>query len=187
MGTSAQFAVRLCMVVVVLMLWIAGALGLDVLLGAFVAGLVVRLFLDAGDSEEAEVVEGKIEAIGFGLFIPLFFVVSGMRYDLAALLATPSAFALLPVFLVLFFVIRGLPILVLHRRDLPKRPKWTLALLGSAALPMVVVITTIGTEVGAMPPSTASALVGAAMINVLVFPMLGLRISRSTALAKSDT
>ncbi|MEV0084403.1 cation:proton antiporter [Saccharopolyspora sp. NPDC050642] len=186
LGTSAQFAVRLCMVVVVLMLWIAGALGLDVLLGAFVAGLVVRLFLDAGAPEEAEVVEGKIEAIGFGLFIPLFFVVSGMRYDLAALLATPSAFALLPVFLVLFFVIRGLPILALHRRDLPKRPKWTLALLGSAALPMVVVITTIGTEVGAMPPSTASALVGAAMISVLVFPMLGLRLSRAAAVAKSD-
>ncbi|MFI0466991.1 cation:proton antiporter [Saccharopolyspora sp. 5N102] len=94
--------------------------------------------------------------------------------------------ALLPVLLALFFVIRGLPIIALQRRDLPKRPKWTLALLGSAALPMVVVITTIGTEVGAMPPSTASALVGAAMISVLVFPMLGLRISQSAALAKSD-
>ncbi|MEV0050847.1 hypothetical protein AB0H34_10180 [Saccharopolyspora shandongensis] len=64
-------------------------------------------------------------------------------------------------------------------------PRWTLALLGSAALPMVVVITTIGTEVGAMPPSTASALVGAAMISVLVFPTLGPRLSRSASVAKS--
>ncbi|MDA3629181.1 cation:proton antiporter [Saccharopolyspora oryzae] len=178
LGTSVQFAVRLCMVVVVFMLWLAGTLGLDVLLGAFVAGLVVRLFFDAGDPEEGAVVESKIEAIGFGLFIPFFFVVSGMRYDLDALLATPSAIALLPLFLVLFLVIRGLPTLVLHHRDLPVRPRWTLALLASAALPLVVVITAIGTESGQLPTSTASAMVGAGMLSVLVFPLIALRLVR---------
>ncbi|SEG97888.1 Kef-type K+ transport system, membrane component KefB [Saccharopolyspora kobensis] len=178
LGTSAQFAVRLCMVVVVFMLWLAGTLGLDLLLGAFVAGLVVRLFLDAGDPEEGAVVESKIEAIGFGLLIPFFFVVSGMRYDLDALLATPSAIVLLPVFLVLFLVIRGLPVLALHHRDLPVRPRWTLALLASAALPLVVVITTIGTEAGLLPTSTASAMVGAGMLSVLIFPLIALRLVR---------
>ncbi|KAA5825865.1 cation:proton antiporter [Saccharopolyspora hirsuta] len=181
LGTSVQFAVRLCMVVVVFMLWLAGSLGLDLLLGAFVAGLVVRLFLDAGDPEEGAVVESKIEAIGFGLLIPFFFVVSGMRYDLDALLATPSAIALLPLFLVLFLVIRGLPVLGLHHRDLPVRPRWTLALLASAALPLVVVITTIGTEAGLLPTSTASAMVGAGMLSVLIFPLIALRLVRTEA------
>lgn len=179
LGTSVQFAVRLCVLVVVLMVWLADGLGLDMLLGAFVAGLVVRLFLDAGDPDEGEVVESKIEAIGFGFFVPFFFVVSGMRFDLKALLDQPSAFALVPLFLVLFLVVRGLPVLVLHRRDLPARPRRSLALLGSAALPMVVVITTIGTETHQLPTSTASALVGAAMLSVLIFPLVALRGSRA--------
>ncbi|MEB3370655.1 cation:proton antiporter [Saccharopolyspora mangrovi] len=179
LGTSVQFAVRLCVLVVVLMVWLADGLGLDMLLGAFVAGLVVRLFLDAGDPDEGEVVESKIEAFGFGFLVPFFFVVSGMRFDLRALLDQPSAFALVPLFLVLFLVVRGLPVLVLHRRDLPARPRRSLALLGSAALPMVVVITTIGTETHQLPTSTASALVGAAMLSVLIFPLVALRGSRA--------
>ncbi|GAA2799527.1 cation:proton antiporter [Saccharopolyspora taberi] len=175
LGTSVQFGVRLAMLVVVLMLWIAGGLGLDVLLGAFTAGLVVRLFLDAGDPRETAIVHTKLEGIGFGLLIPFFFVVSGMRYDLDSLLAAPAALLLIPASVIAFFVVRGLPVLVLHRRDLPRRPRWTLALLASAALPMVVVITTIGTEIGVLPAANASALVGAAMLSILVFPLVALR------------
>ncbi|MFC7343407.1 cation:proton antiporter [Saccharopolyspora griseoalba] len=178
LGTSVQFAVRLCVLVVVLLVWLASGLGLDMLLGAFVAGLVVRLFIDAGEPGEGEVVESKIEAIGFGLLVPIFFVVSGMRFDLRSLLAEPSALALLPLFLVLFLLVRGFPVLLVHRRDLPVRPRFSLALLGSSALPMVVVITTIGTRTHQLPASTASALVGAGMLSVLIFPLIALRLVR---------
>ncbi|HWE87874.1 MAG TPA: cation:proton antiporter [Pseudonocardiaceae bacterium] len=175
LGTSVQFAVRLALFTIVVMLWVANALGLDVLLGAFAAGVVVRLALDTGHPAEAGVVRDKLESIAFGMFVPFFFVVSGMRFDLRALLTHPMDLLLVPVFAILFMVVRGVPTLLLHRHDLAARPRQAFALLASAALPLVVVITTIGTETGTMPASTAAALVGAGMVTVLILPLIALR------------
>ncbi|MEJ2856202.1 MULTISPECIES: cation:proton antiporter [unclassified Saccharothrix] len=175
LGTSVQLAIRFAVFVIVAMLWVAYELGLDVLLGAFVAGIVVRLALNTDDPREAEVVQSKLEAIAFGMVVPFFFVVTGIRFDLRALLADPMALALVPVFVGLFFVVRGLPILLLHRDDLDRRDTRRLALLGSTALPIVVALTTIGTQTGVMAAGTAAALVGASMVTVLVFPLLAVR------------
>jgi Kef-type K+ transport system membrane component KefB len=174
LGTSVQLAVRLTMFVVVLMLWLASALELDVLLGAFAAGLIIRLFLGASSTHEVEIVESKLEAIGYGFLVPFFFVVSGMRFDLKSLVSKPSALLLIPGCLLLFLLIRGLPTFLLHRRDLPAHQQQALALLASSALPLVVVITNIGVEDGRLAPSTAAAMVAAGMLSVLVYPLLAL-------------
>jgi Kef-type K+ transport system membrane component KefB len=176
LGTSAQLGVRISVFVVIGMFALAEFLGLDPILGAFAAGIVVHLFLAAGSEHEAEVVFSRLEGIGFGFFIPLFFVVSGVQFDLDALLSDRRALLLLPVFLVLFLVMRGVPTWLLHRRELPGREPVALGLFAATALPLVVVITSIGVDEGAVLPATAASLVGAGMISVLLFPMLGLRL-----------
>jgi Kef-type K+ transport system membrane component KefB len=187
LGTSAQLGVRICVLLVIGMFAMAEFLGLDPILGAFVAGIVVRLFLAAGSDHEEEIVLARLEGIGFGFFIPLFFVVSGVRFDLEALLSDTRALLLLPAFVVLFLVIRGLPTWLLHRRELPGRDPLALSLFAATALPLVVVITSIGVDEGAVTPATAAALVGAGMISVLLFPMLGLRLLSTVPADESET
>lgn len=175
LGTSAQLAVRISMLVVVLMLWVATSLELDELLGAFAAGIIIRLFLGAGAAHEVEVVESKLDGIGYGFLIPFFFVVSGVRFDLRSLLGDPASLLLIPCCLLLFLLVRGVPTFLLHRRDLPPHEQRALALFASSALPLVVVITGIGVDAGQMAPSTAAAMVAAGMLSVLIFPLLALR------------
>lgn len=178
LGTSVQLAVRLALLIVVTMVWVAGELGLDVLLGAFAAGIVFRLFLDAGEPREAEVVESKLDAIGFGFLVPFFFVVSGVRFELSALVSDLRALLILPVFLALLVVIRGAPVLLLER-GLPAWPERSaLAVLAGTGLPLIVVITTIGVQRGALTASTAAALVGAGLLSVVILPLVALRMRR---------
>lgn len=174
--SSAQFAVRLVMLMLVGMLALAQAMGLDILLGAFAAGLITRLVLHGAAPESSGTVLSKVEAIGFGFLVPLFFVVTGIEFDLAALLGGGGVLLLLPVFLVLFLVVRGLPMWLLAPRDLGRRDRSALVLFGSTALPLVVAITTMGVQDGKVEPGEAAALVGAGMLSVLVFPLVGLRL-----------
>lgn len=111
--SSGQFAVRLVVLMLVAFLALAEVLGLDVLLGAFAAGLITRLVLHGAAPESSEVVLSKVEAMGFGFLVPLFFVVTGIEFDLKALLEGGRVLLLLPVFLLLFLVVRGLPLWLL--------------------------------------------------------------------------
>ncbi|MFB7997402.1 cation:proton antiporter [Streptomyces sp. NPDC056002] len=174
--TSAQFAVRFVMLLLVAMLALSQELGLDVLLGAFAAGLLTRLVLQGAAPESSEVILTRVEAMGFGFLVPLFFVVTGIEFDLASLLDGGRALLLLPVFLVLFVVVRGLPTYVLAPRDLSPLSRRALTIYSSTCLPLVVAITAIGVADGVVKKSEAAALVGAAMISVLVFPLLALRL-----------
>ena len=166
--SSAQLPVRIAVLFIVALVYLAYRLGLDVLLGAFAAGIVIRLFIRGEDSQ---IVKGKLEAIGFGFLVPIFFIVSGMQFHLTALTSSPAALLRLPLFLVLFLVVRGTPVLLLYRRDLPRDQLAPLALFSGTALPLVVVITTIGVAEGRMLPENAAALVGAGMFSVLLYPM----------------
>jgi Kef-type K+ transport system membrane component KefB len=166
--SSAQLPIRISVLFIVGLVYLADELGLDVLLGAFAAGIVVRLLVRGGDSE---IVRGKLEAIGFGFLIPIFFITSGMKFDLNALTSTPNAFLRVPLFLALFLVIRGTPALLLYRHDLPRPELLPLALFSATGLPLIVVITTIGVSEGRMRPVNASALVAAGMLSVLLYPM----------------
>jgi Kef-type K+ transport system membrane component KefB len=169
--SSSQLPVRLSVLLLVGLITAAGELGLDTLLGAFAAGLIVRM---ASSGPEAETVRIKLDAIGYGFVIPIFFVVTGIGFDLDALTSSPGAFAKLPLILLLFLLVRGVPTLLVYRRELPPRARTSLALMSSTALPMVVVITNIGLDAGEMRSGTAAALVGAAMLSVFVFPAAAL-------------
>ncbi len=181
--SSAQLPVRVAVLLVLLLVYLASELGLDVLLGAFAAGIVVRLLII---DEDSKVIESKLTAIGFGFLIPIFFIVSGTHFDLHILLARPSALLRLLLFLVLMLVVRGGPALLLYRRVLPSVQRLPLALFSATGLPLIVVITTIGTTEGRILPENAAALVGAGMVSVLLFPATGLRMLRNTASSSTD-
>ena len=171
---SSQLAVRWALVLIFALALLAYELGLDLLLGGFAAGLITRQLLR---DHEMPVFESKLTAVAFGVFVPFFFIVSGMELDVSALFASPSGLAKLALFFVLFLVVRGVPALVLYRDELNRAERWALAFLSSTQLPLVVAITALATEDGHMRPSTAAALVGAAVLSTLVFPIVGIRIA----------
>ncbi|WP_406154904.1 cation:proton antiporter [Streptomyces sp. NBC_01023] len=173
---SAQFAVRFVMFLLAGMLGLASAFGLDVLLGAFAAGILARLVLYGAAPDSSAEVLGKVEAMGFGFLVPLFYVVTGINFDLHALLHDARSLALLPVFLLLFLLLRGGPVYLLAPRDLDRGDRSALTLFAATCLPLVVAITTIGVSQKIVDSAVAAALVGAAMVSVLVFPLLARRI-----------
>ncbi|MFD6726038.1 cation:proton antiporter, partial [Streptomyces sp. NPDC060131] len=174
--TSGQFAVRFVMLLLACMLGLAEVFGLDVLLGAFAAGVLTRLvLLRAAPASSGEVL-GKVEAMGFGFLVPLFYVVTGIEFDLAALLHDPGALLLVPGFLLLFLLVHGGPVYLLAPRDLGRGDRAALALFTSTCLPLVVAITTIGVDQELIATDQAASLVGAAMVSVLVFPLLAARV-----------
>ncbi|MFC9915600.1 cation:proton antiporter [Streptomyces sp. NPDC127197] len=178
--SSGQFAVRFVMLLLACMLGLAEVFGLDVLLGAFAAGVLTRLVLHRAAPESSEQVLGKVEAMGFGFLVPLFYVVTGIEFDLDALLHDPGALLLVPVFLLLVLLVRGGPVYLLAPKDLGRSDRTALALFASTCLPLVVAITTIGVDQELLGSDEAASLVGAAMISVLVLPLLAMRL-RSTA------
>ncbi|SDT64381.1 Kef-type K+ transport system, membrane component KefB [Jiangella sp. DSM 45060] len=175
LGTSAQVAVRFCVFVSVAMVALAESLDLDPVLGAFASGVVIHLFLDTGVPRESDEVLARLEGIGFGFLIPIFFIVSGARFDVDAL-ADPSTLALMPVFLVLFLAVRGGPVGLLQVQTLGARSATAAGLLAATALPLLVVITQIAQDEGVLSSGTSSALVGAGMLSVLVLPAIALRL-----------
>jgi Kef-type K+ transport system membrane component KefB len=171
---SSQLAVRVTVVLVFGLVLLAGKLGLDILLGGFVAGMIVRLALKG---HELHVFESKLTAVGFGFFVPFFFVTSGISFDLAAL-GSLGAIAKLAMFFALFLIVRGVPALLLYRGVFNFRDRAALAFYCATELPLVVAITTIATESGRMRASTAAGLVGAAMLSTLIYPFVGLALRR---------
>jgi len=166
---SSQLAVRITVVLVFGLVLLANELGLDVLLGGFVAGMIVRMALKG---RELAVFESKLTAVGFGFFVPFFFVTSGIEFDLGAL-GSAEALAKLVLFFALFLVVRGAPALLLYRGVLATRDRAALAFYSATELPLVVAITTLAVDGGHMKTSTAAGLVGAAMLSTLVFPFVG--------------
>ena len=173
--SSSQLAVRIAVVLVFGLVAIASSLGLDILLGGFVAGLITRVALKG---QEVEVFESKLTAVGFGFLIPFFFVTSGLTFDLDALLSSSSALLKLPLFLGLFLLVRGLPALLLYRGAMAMRERLALGFFCATELPLVVAITTIAVDGGHMKSTTSAALVGAAILSTLVYPQVGLALRR---------
>ncbi|MBJ7354721.1 MAG: cation:proton antiporter [Thermoleophilaceae bacterium] len=183
MDNSGQLPVRLAVLLVFGLVVIAGDLGMDVILGAFAAGMIMAMVI--GD-RDASVFDSKMEAVGFGFLIPFFFIISGMNLDIEALFGSLSGALKLPLFFVLMLVVRGVPALLFYRKVLPANQLKPLGLLSATQLPIVVAITSIGLENGNMRPSTAAALVGAAVLTVLIFPTIALRMLKQ-ADAENDT
>jgi Kef-type K+ transport system membrane component KefB len=151
---------------------VAVELGLEILVGAFVGGMIIGLITRG---EEMEPFRHKLDGIGYGFLIPIFFVVTGVRFDLKGLLASPTSLLCVPLFLILFLLLRGLPVL-LYRRELAGRDRVALAFYSASALPLIVAITEVGVATEHMTPTIAAALVGAGMISLLVYPQVALAL-----------
>jgi Kef-type K+ transport system membrane component KefB len=170
MEATGQLAVRLSVLVLAALVYLTSQLGLDVVLGAFSAGMLVSI---AAGPASRRLLQPKLDAVAFGVFVPIFFVVTGMRFDLDAVIGDPDGIAKLVLFLALLLVVRGLPTFVVARRALPiEGERRALALYASTGLPLIVAVTTLGIAAGEMRTDTSAGLVGAGMVSVLVFPML---------------
>jgi Kef-type K+ transport system membrane component KefB len=173
--TSGQVAIRLSILFLATMVWLASELGLDVLLGAFAAGIVTNLFASGASRHNVELFEAKLNGIGFGFVVPLFFVVSGMKFDLDSIFDDPLILVVGPAFLLAFLVLRGIPAAA-TTRPMPMRDRAAFAFYLATQLPLVVVIAAIGVDTERLSPSTAAALVAAAMVSVLAYPMIAARL-----------
>ena len=180
---SGQLGVRLAVLLIFGLVALATELGLDLLLGGFVAGMITRLALRG---REVAIFESKLTAIGYGFLIPFFFVVSGMGFDVVGLFTSAGAMAKLPLFVAGFLIVRGVPALLFYRRDLGLRDRFALGFFCATELPLVVAITTIALAHNDMRASTATALVGAAIISTLVYPLIGLGLRRRRAAGRTE-
>jgi Kef-type K+ transport system membrane component KefB len=170
--TTGQAAVRLSVLSVAALVLLAIEVGFDFVLGAFAGGLVVGLALA---SAEAEPVRMRLEGVGFGFLIPIYFVVTGMNFDLDSLL-TQTGLGLAALFLALLVVVRGTSAL-LWLRQLGPRQTVSLGIFGATGLPLIVAIVGIGIDRGAIAADVGTSLIGAGMISVLVFPLLATSIA----------
>jgi Kef-type K+ transport system membrane component KefB len=177
--TTAQIRVRGAVVLLVGFAAIADKLGLESILGAFMAGAILSL-LDRDEQMTHPEFRRKLEAVGFGVFIPVFFVTSGVNYDLHALVASASNVIMVPIFLAALVAVRGLPALI-YRRLLNGRETAIAGLMQATSLPFIVAATAIGQDLGLLTAAEGAALIGAGLVSVLVFPILGLSLLRQGA------
>ena len=174
--TSGQLAIRIVLLILAALVVLSLALDLDILLGALVAGIVWRLIMRNAPPEDRAAVESKVEGLAFGFLVPIFFIMTGVGFDLQALLDQPALLALVPVVLVVILVVRGLPSMLAAPVGASTRERWSVALLGATGLPIIVAVTEIGTDEGLIPSSTASVLVAGGMLSVLLLPLIGMTL-----------
>ena len=180
-ATASQTPIRLTIVLLVGLLAIAAAFGFDVVLGAFAAGMIVRRLLP---KENSALIEHRMEAIAFGFFIPVFFVVSGAKLDVDSIVEEPLR---LIAFTVLLLACRGLPQLLVYRRAIPDlRQRWAFGLYTATALPLLVAVTEIELGNGAMLAENAAAVVGAGVLSVLLFPAIAAVLTRGMPRVRDD-
>ena len=177
---TSQTTLRWTVFLLFALLLVAANFGLDVVLGAFLAGVVLRRWAPL----DVHALEGKLDAVGYGFFIPVFFVASGMSLDLRSIIDAPGRLVL---FFVLLLVVRGLPALFFYRRELPLRGRFQMTLLTATALPLLVALAAIGLETGEMLPENAAALVGAGVLSVIVFPAIAVVLGRPVATRETSS
>jgi len=179
--SSSQLPIRLTLLFMLVLAAMANRLGIDVLLGAFAAGVVVRIpaakYDDEEDESDASSIFGfKLEGIGFGMLVPIFFVVSGTRIDLGSLFANPTTLLAVPGFLLLMLVVRAIPTFLCYRKALGRTQRLALAVMSATGLPLIVVITTIAVDNGYISSADAAAMVAAGMLSVVILPAVSIAL-----------
>ena len=177
--TSGQFAVRVVIALLAALVALALTLGVDFLLGAFCAGMLSKVLLRGVPSNEQELVESKLEGLAYGFMIPIFFVTSGVMFPLSALLEDTRALIMVPVFALVILVVRGVPGFFTLDRGATVRDRATVSLFTATSLPLIIAVTNIGVQEGALSTELAAALVGAGMLTVLLYPLLALAVSNT--------
>ena len=175
-----QAILRCTVLLLMVLLAATNEFHLDAVLGAFLAGMVLRRW--AGSS--AHVLEEKLDAIGYGFFIPIFFVYSGMTLDIDSIADAPLRVVL---FLALMLAVRGLPALLVYRGVLRSRERLELALITATSLPLLVALAEIGRRNGTMLPENGAALVGAGVLSVLILPSAAIAVRKRGKPEPADT
>lgn len=170
--SSGQLPVRICIVLQVLFVLLAAKFGLNIVIGAFAAGMVVRLAIKG---EEGNLLRQKLDAIGYGFLIPIFFIVAGMKFEVSALWSVPLAPLQITLLLGLLILVRGAPV-ILYKKELAPDEQLPFALYSATGLPLIVIISEFGVSSGLMPPDRAAILVSAGMISVLLLPILAVKL-----------
>ncbi len=174
--TTAQIRVRGAFLLLTTFAVVAQHLGLEIILGAFIAGALLTI-VDPDRMMTHEQFRTKLEAIGFGVFIPIFFVSSGVNFNLHALFASASTVARVPLFLLALLLVRGLPA-VLYGRLLDGRRTLAAALLQATSLSFLVAASQIGLALKVLSLATSAALIAAGLLSVLIFPLGALTLLR---------
>ena len=174
--TTAQIRVRAAFLLLIGFTAVAENVGLETILGAFAAGALLSL-IDRDEAMTHPQFRLKLEAVGFGVFIPIFFVTSGLRFDLNALFASPSTVARVPLFLLAIILVRGLPAFV-YVRLLGRSRAVIAGVLQATSLPFIVAATQIGLQLGVVTRASAAGLVAAGLLSVVISPALGLVLLR---------
>ena len=174
--TTAQIRVRAAVVLLIGFAALAEKFGLEAILGAFAAGAVLTL-VDQDREMTHPLFRTKLEAMGFGFFVPVFFVTTGLKFNLNALLDDPANLVKVPIFLVALLAARGLPALV-YRGAIDDSRVVVAGILQATSLPFIVAATTIGVDMGLMGSAESSALIAAGLMSVLMFPLIGLTLLR---------
>ncbi|MGR9085553.1 MAG: cation:proton antiporter [Gammaproteobacteria bacterium] len=172
MQSSGQLPVRICILLQVLLVTLAAEFGLNIVIGAFAAGMVVGLAIKG---EGGELLRHKLDAIGYGFLIPIFFIVAGMKFEVGALWSEPLAPLQVTLLSAMLVLVRGVPVL-LYREELKPEERLPFAFYSATGLPFIVIISEIGVSSGLMPPERGSLLVCAGMISVLLFPVLAVKL-----------
>jgi Kef-type K+ transport system membrane component KefB len=176
--TTAQIRVRGAFVLLAVFVVLAEKFGLEAILGAFLAGAIIK-FVDRDQAMTHPLFRQKLEVVGFGVFIPFFFVASGIRYDAGALFGSGSTLARVPLFLAILLAVRGLPAL-LYRPLVKRRELAASALLQATSVGLFVVASQIGQDMGLISAANAAALIAAGLLSVILFPLGALTLMRSS-------
>ena len=172
--STAQTTLRWSVVLLLLLLLAAARFGLDVVLGALLAGMVLRRWTRRMGVAVTSL-EEKLDALGYGFFIPVFFVTSGMTLDVKSIVTHPLR---LIVFFFLLLLVRGLPSLLVYRHALPVRQRLEMTFVAATTMPLLIALAEIGLNDGIMIPANAAAMVGAGVLSVLIFPSIAAALAR---------
>jgi Kef-type K+ transport system membrane component KefB len=175
--TTAQIRVRGAFLLLVLFVVIAEEFGFEAILGTFMAGAILKI-VDRDQAMTHPEFRHKLEATAFGVFIPFFFVASGIRFDLDALFASGETIARVPVFLGALLLVRGLPVLLYGDLVKGRAMRISAALLQATSISFLVVVSQIGLELGLLSEGSAAALIAAGLLSVVIFPLAALTLLR---------
>jgi len=179
---TGQVTLRWSLVLLFALLALASRFGLDVVLGAVLAGIVLRGWTQHLRMD-TDSLEHKFDAVGYGLFIPIFFISSGMSFDLESISEDPLR---LLVFFVLLIVVRGLPSLLVYRHAMAPVQRVEMTFITATSLPLLIALAAVGEQDGVMLPATAASMIGAGVLSVLVFPLIAVGLHRRAALTPAD-
>jgi Kef-type K+ transport system membrane component KefB len=176
--TSSQFGLRVVFLVLGGLVAMDLLLGLDILLGAFVTGLVLRALLADAPRDDIELVESKLQGLGFGFIVPVFFIHAGLTFDLRAMMAQPALFGVALAAAATLFVVRGLLGMLSAPAGSSPHARLALGAYTATALPIIVAATAAATAAGVIDGGLTAALVGGGLVSVLVGPVVGAALRR---------